>query len=102
MRWDDLALCRGSRIELWFPPAGHAGRLATATARAVCQQCPVMAQCLDAALAEEGAAPRHMRFGVRGGQGPRQRYDTAVALSYLPIRRRPRRRPRRGSHPSPR
>jgi WhiB family redox-sensing transcriptional regulator len=62
MRWLDRAACRGHDPELFFPVSavgpGHAD---TEHAKRVCRTCPVLAECLDWAIA--GAIP----FGVLGG-----------------------------------
>lgn len=67
--WQRESACAGMDTELFFSP--------TVTgkdkAKAVCVQCPVRAQCLDAAMREEMPVDegvyrnRELRAGVRGG-----------------------------------
>ncbi|OEJ26825.1 hypothetical protein AS594_22400 [Streptomyces agglomeratus] len=66
------ALCKGIEPELFFPERGD--RRSAALAREICAQCPVVAACLADALASEGDAGHSMRFGIRGGKSPEQRY----------------------------
>lgn len=62
MQWLDHAACRGHDPEIFFPVSavgpGHAD---TEDAKRVCRTCPVLADCLEWAIA--GAIP----FGVLGG-----------------------------------
>lgn len=58
--WHRLAACRGVGREVFFPPRG--GSLAPA--RALCNGCPVAAECAAAGGAQEG---------VWGGATPRER-----------------------------
>ena len=72
--WQEDAACRQSAVpEVFFPEAAvtHAY---TQAALSYCRSCPVVAECLAAALAEEADAPRRMTFGIRGGLGPEARY----------------------------
>lgn len=55
--WRDKALCRGL-TRLFFPGQGEP----TKEAKALCQECPVRSECLDAA---SGDPPE--RFGIWGG-----------------------------------
>jgi WhiB family redox-sensing transcriptional regulator len=55
--WADEALCAQTDPELFFPEKGGSVREAIAT----CRACPVAAECLDYALAN------NERFGVWGG-----------------------------------
>ena len=69
--WHAKAACRGQGPSLWFP-----GRGATSTAaRAVCDGCPVRADCLSQALSEPTTV------GIWGGTGgverSRMRRDVA-------------------------
>ncbi|NUK71097.1 WhiB family transcriptional regulator [Streptomyces lunaelactis] len=66
------ALCKGIEPELFFPERGD--RRTAALAREICAQCPVAAACLADALAIEGSAGHAMRFGIRGGTTPEERY----------------------------
>ena len=65
-RWHHHAACAGWPTDLWFPTKGST--VDPAVLR-ICRQCPVQAECLDAAIREEGA----IRYGVRGGLNPNQR-----------------------------
>lgn len=81
--WRPQAFCREIGMEWFFP-----GRTPDwGTPRAICEQCPVFAECLDAAMAEEeavaaftGSAARH---GMRGGLTPDQR--DALASGHLEL-----------------
>jgi WhiB family transcriptional regulator, redox-sensing transcriptional regulator len=62
MQWLDRAACRGHDPELFFPvSAVGPGRADTEDAKRVCRTCPVLAECLEWAIAS--AIP----FGVLGG-----------------------------------
>jgi WhiB family redox-sensing transcriptional regulator len=61
--WQTDAACVGTDPELFFPPSGSKGL----DAKAVCQGCPVSAECLDYALADP-----HL-VGVWGGTSDLQR-----------------------------
>lgn len=68
--WHLLAACSGHDPELWFPtgdPGSDGYRRQAEDARAVCDDCPVSAECLDDAL-RAGATD-----GVWGGLDPDQR-----------------------------
>lgn len=54
--WAEQALCAQSDPEAWFPEKGSSAREAVA----ICQRCPVAAECLDYALANGE------RFGIWG------------------------------------
>jgi hypothetical protein len=57
--------------ELWFAPIDSPD---AAEAKQVCAGCPVRHACLTAAMAEEGAAHRSDRYGIRAGlTGPDRR-----------------------------
>jgi WhiB family transcriptional regulator, redox-sensing transcriptional regulator len=68
MRSFDQAACRHHDPELFFPvSAVGPGREQTESAKRVCRTCPVLAECLDWALAT--AIP----FGVVGGLSEAER-----------------------------
>lgn len=71
--WAQDALCAQTDPEIFFPEKGGSIREATA----VCAQCPVKQQCLDAALEEESGSSGYGRHGVRAGTTPRQRAHLA-------------------------
>lgn len=74
MNWREYAACIGVPTEFYFVDVkGSDGGVETRMARKICESCPVRRQCLDAALyAERNVGPK-LRFGIRGGLGPRQR-----------------------------
>lgn len=45
----------------------------------LCAGCPVIAECLSSAMAEEGTLTARNRYGVRGGLGPEGRANLAIA-----------------------
>lgn len=59
---NDSAVCAQADGELWHPEKGQDGRVA----KALCQTCPIQAECLAYAL------PRRVQ-GVWGGLGERER-----------------------------
>lgn len=59
--------------EAWFPPPGGSAPVA----RALCQTCPAIDPCLEAALDFEGTVNRLGRFGIWGGLTPQQRANEA-------------------------
>jgi WhiB family redox-sensing transcriptional regulator len=72
MRWLDRAACRGYDPELFFPVSGVGpGHADTEDAKRVCRACPVLAECLEWAIA--GAIP----FGVLGGLSEDERHALA-------------------------
>ncbi|MER5882678.1 WhiB family transcriptional regulator [Streptomyces sp. NPDC001941] len=73
--WGTRAACAAPDVdpELFFPLPSQS----LAPARQICRVCPVVLECLEAALAEEGTKPKEQRSGVRGGLSVEQR----VALS---------------------
>lgn len=60
--WMEFAACRQVDAELWFPEVGSS---ATAAKR-ICQQCPVLEQCLAYAL-------ENQEKGIWGGTSEKQR-----------------------------
>ncbi|MFJ7306079.1 WhiB family transcriptional regulator [Streptomyces sp. NPDC099088] len=67
--WQARAACASPLVspEIFFPPAWPAPRDWARQAKAVCAGCPVMRQCLRAALMQEEKA------GVWGGMRPLER-----------------------------
>lgn len=67
MDWRHRAICRDEPAELFFP-VGDAGpaQAQLAEAKAVCDRCPVVSDCLEWALAHEDV-------GVWGGQSEQER-----------------------------
>jgi hypothetical protein len=72
--WTRWSLCYGMDQGVFFcPPETKITDKFYEAARAVCQQCPVAAECLADAIVEERWDPQHNIFGVRGGLIPRER-----------------------------
>lgn len=68
--WRKGAACAGAASELFFPPEGIAY---PPEARATCDACGVVAECLEYALAT------HQGYGMWGGLTPKQRRSAARA-----------------------
>ena len=64
--WMKEALCAQVDPALWFPEKGGSNK----TARAICQQCPVRAECLEYSLSLEDNP-----WGIWGGTSMRDRYE---------------------------
>ena len=62
-RWRELAACRGTGLEVFFPSRGESA----APARQVCAACPVRQPCLDYAISNR------ITHGVWGGLTERER-----------------------------
>jgi WhiB family redox-sensing transcriptional regulator len=70
--WQVHAACRGLNADLFFNPdyeRGRSKRMREAGAKAVCQSCPVRAQCLSWAVAV--GEP----YGIWGGTTPAEREE---------------------------
>jgi WhiB family transcriptional regulator, redox-sensing transcriptional regulator len=63
MVWQDLALCRETDPDAFFPEKGGATR----EAKRICSRCEVRGECLEYALAHDE------RFGIWGGLSERER-----------------------------
>lgn len=61
--WQDEARCKGRSSTVFYPQRG----VPTASARALCKECPVKRECLEYALAADE------RFGIWGGLSERER-----------------------------
>jgi len=74
--WEADALCRQVDPERWFP-VDSAGRVSIIEQRKVaqteCRPCPVMWQCLRAAVIREWDGCKGDRHGVWGGSTPQDR-----------------------------
>lgn len=70
--WMELAWCASSP---WSAPEYDKDNATRDEAADMCAGCPVMAQCLAAALEEEGEVSARHRYGVRGGLN---RHDRAA------------------------
>ena len=62
-RWRELAACRGTDLEVFFPERGETAGLA----RRVCAACPVRQPCLDYAITNR------ITHGIWGGLTERER-----------------------------
>ena len=65
--WRELALCRGSDVNFFFPEVGVSMHH-TAEIRRICSTCPVKTDCL-----ELGLESQNDEHGFFGGQSPRER-----------------------------
>lgn len=77
--WTTRALCL-DHYALYDESVG----LNPGEAAARCAGCPVIAECLAAAMAEEHNLSAGNRYGVRGGLSPKERADLAFAESECP------------------
>lgn len=81
--WRELAVCRSIGPEPFDTPDDMSSSALKAhydRARVFCESCPVQYECLASALNEEEGVPRDERQGVRGGFGPRARYNQGPFL----------------------
>ncbi|MEU1373032.1 WhiB family transcriptional regulator [Streptomyces triculaminicus] len=75
LTWRDSAACQGIEDpELFFPEAETATAIQEARRFCVQAGCPVITECLLAALEREGSAIPKFRYGVWGAAGPTDRY----------------------------
>lgn len=82
MTWRERATCREYSPAIWEPddlPTSMKNRI-TRQAKAICETCPVTAECLQAAREAEGGSNGRGRYGIRGGLTPMER----AALGALP------------------
>jgi WhiB family redox-sensing transcriptional regulator len=74
--WTKEAACRGLPVDVFFDECEQrdtsAKLAAVQRARAICFNCPVLKQCANQAMVEEGSAPAG-RYGFRGGMTAAQR-----------------------------
>lgn len=77
MSWDERALCHGEDTETFFVFEQDLERVAEA--RYICRACPVTAECLAAAMAEEAGKSISHRHGIRGGVTASERWEMAGA-----------------------
>jgi WhiB family redox-sensing transcriptional regulator len=71
--WRLRAACRDMPAELFFPSNGPLAEAQVLAAKAICDGCPVTAQCLDFALATR------QEFGIWGGKDAIQRRRLVTA-----------------------
>lgn len=75
--WMADALCAQTDPELFFPEKGGSH----AAAKAICARCPVAAECLDYALADDQSSyVSPFYFGIWGGTSPLERRQIRAAL----------------------
>lgn len=68
--WQNLARCRGTSTETFYPPdhaRGKARRLNEGAAKQLCESCPVLLACRRYAVAT------HEPYGIWGGTNPEER-----------------------------
>jgi WhiB family redox-sensing transcriptional regulator len=65
--WLTFAKCRGLPADWWYPPSPITteATVRLRKAKALCDECPVQSECLEAGMDEE--------HGIWGGLGPKQR-----------------------------
>jgi WhiB family transcriptional regulator, redox-sensing transcriptional regulator len=68
-RWRELAACRGTNLEVFFPGRGESA----GSARQICAACPVHQPCLDYAITNR------ITHGIWGGLTERER-RAAISL----------------------
>ncbi|OYN81729.1 WhiB family transcriptional regulator [Mycolicibacterium sphagni] len=74
LRWWELAECQYIGIEAFYAEGqGHK----MTEAKKICAGCPVVSECLEAALIEESGLDYNHRFGMRGALSPRERWALA-------------------------
>lgn len=76
--WVEEALCSEIDPELFFPATkggNSAHDLQFNAARSICQQCPVIEICLQAAMKFEEGTTHYSRYGMFGGLTPVERSD---------------------------
>jgi WhiB family redox-sensing transcriptional regulator len=75
--WRKQGACRGADPDLFFSDVAEERQ----EAKAICSGCPVLAECLQAAMAEEeGKNPGQnlkLRSGIRGGMTAMERWELA-------------------------
>ena len=77
-RWEMSAACRGADTATFYPADKERGvsrRVREAKAKAICNQCPVIAQCLKWAIATDEP------WGLWGGMSREERTQWVIALS---------------------
>lgn len=88
--WRDRAACAGQGDYPWFGgERDHGSQTIRREAEAadICAACPVVTECLTAALKVEGDGSVQLRFGVVGGMNPAQRYALSNGRPVPPLPR---------------
>lgn len=82
--WHLLAACRDEDPDLFFPEREDASDAGSyLAARMICNRCPVRAECLATALAEERGRGASYRHGMFGGLTPGERARRAQTLWHV-------------------
>lgn len=81
MNWRTEAACKDYDLDTFYPNSRDP--LAYAYARGICRRCPVVTECLEAAMVEEAGTQRH---GIRGGMGADERLALARRRTRLAAR----------------
>ena len=87
-RAPDTVACRDEDTTLFYPVEGLAADEQEARywrAKAMCARCPLVAECLERAMAEEKTGGR---YGIRGGYLPEERRALSKSASRSRSRRR--------------
>lgn len=69
--WQHRAACLGEDPRIFDPAPGDVDTIDHA--RGICAACPVITQCLRAAIGEEGSVSAQHRACIRGGYTPEER-----------------------------
>jgi WhiB family redox-sensing transcriptional regulator len=67
--WDDDAACKGYDREMFYRDEHLGGAADTKAAKAICRECPVLAECFTYAY------ERRLDWGVWGGTTGKERWD---------------------------
>ncbi|MCF3101478.1 WhiB family transcriptional regulator [Streptomyces roseoverticillatus] len=73
--WQDRAACRGVDPRIFYPDAETPEAIQDGRRFCISSRCPVVTECLFAALGREGGALPKYRYGVWGATGPQDRYQ---------------------------
>lgn len=76
--WKDLALCRGTDYEIWFPAVGQSDPMHLRSAASICNECKVQTECLNEALDNSDYV------GFWGGTNERERKEIRLLLQANP------------------
>ncbi|MDT0377310.1 WhiB family transcriptional regulator [Streptomyces sp. DSM 42041] len=74
--WHYEAACNGHDSSFWFADRASGGEAQALLneGRRICLTCPVLRECLEAAMAAEGCLPHNMRAGIWGGLSGAERW----------------------------
>jgi hypothetical protein len=82
--WKLYAECGPGDTELFFSK----DPMEKKAALAICNDCPVVSECLAEAMTQETGVDLHGRYGIRGGTTPVQRRELARSLNQRPVKPR--------------